>query len=110
MWNLDKILKEYVREGPLSARFSWKQAVGVVFIFSSKTSVLVWCGLKQAETEPKTSYVSDPRVSLDENIRFQKWAFSAGFQAENDPFINSDTGEWRADKIFYLHFYANMHA
>ncbi len=74
------------------ACFQWKHSGRVVFIFSSKTSILVWCGLKQAETEPKTSYVSDPRVSLDENVRFQKWAFSACFQAENDPFINSGTG------------------
>ncbi len=74
------------------ARFRWKQSVGVVFIFSSKTRVLVWCGLKQAENRLKTSYVSDLRLSLGENARFQKWAFSACFQAENDPFINSGTG------------------
>jgi hypothetical protein len=73
------------------ARFRWKQSVGVVFIFSSKTRVLVWCGLKQAENRPKTSYVSDPRLSLGVNARFQKWAFSACFQAENEPFINSGT-------------------
>jgi hypothetical protein len=51
---------------------------------------LVWCGLKQAENG--TSYISDPRLSLGENARFQKCAFSACFQAENDPFKNSGTG------------------
>ncbi len=30
-------------------------------------------------------------LSVGENLRFQKWAFSACFQAENDPFINSGT-------------------
>jgi hypothetical protein len=44
----------------------------VVFIFSSKTRVLVWCGLKLAENGPKTSYVFDPLLSLGENVRFQK--------------------------------------
>ena len=73
------------------ARLSWKLSVKVVFIFSSKTRVLVWYGLKQAENWPKTSCVSDLRLSLGENVRFQKWAFSACFQAENDPFINSGT-------------------
>ena len=48
-------------------------------------------GSKQAENEPKTTYVSDQRLSLGENLRFQKWAFSASLQAENDPFINSGT-------------------
>ena len=81
------------------ACFQWKHSGRVVFIFSSKTRVLVWCGLKQAEYGPKTSYVSDPRVSLGENVRFQKWAFSACFQAENDPFINSGTGQKVQRKI-----------
>jgi hypothetical protein len=54
-------------------------------------SILVWCGLKQAENGPKMSYVSDLRLSLGENVGFQKWAFSACFQAENDPFRNSGT-------------------
>jgi hypothetical protein len=39
----------------------------------------------------ETSYVSDLRLSLGENVRFQKWAFSACFQAENDLFKNSGT-------------------
>ncbi len=73
------------------ARFSWKLSVKVVFIFSSKTSILVWCGLKQAENEPKTTHVSDPRLSLCKNDRFQKRAYSACFQAENDLYINSGT-------------------
>jgi hypothetical protein len=73
------------------ARFSWKLSVKVVFIFSSKTSILVWCGLKQAENEPKTTHVSDPRLSLCENDRFKKRAYSACFQAENDLYINSGT-------------------
>jgi hypothetical protein len=67
--------------------------VEVVFIFSSKMRVLVWCGLKLAENEGKTTHVSDQHLSLGEYVRFQKWAFSACFQAENDPFINSGTGE-----------------
>jgi hypothetical protein len=29
-------------------------------------------GSKQAENEPKTTYVSDQRLSLGENLRFQK--------------------------------------
>jgi hypothetical protein len=73
------------------AHFRWKQSAGVVFIFSSKTRELVWCGLKQAEYGPKTSYVSDPRLSLGKNLHFQKWAFSACFQAENDPLKNLGT-------------------
>jgi hypothetical protein len=66
--------------------------VKVVFIFSSKTSILIWCGLKQAENEPKTTHVSDPGLSLGENRRFRKRSYSACFQAENDPYINSGTG------------------
>jgi hypothetical protein len=62
------------------ARFRWKQSAGVVFIFSSKTRVLVWCGIKQAENGPKTSYVSDPRLSLGENVRFQKYHFQLVFK------------------------------
>ncbi len=75
------------------ACFQWKHSGRVVFIFSSITRVLVWCGLKQAENVLKTIYFSDPRLSLGENVCFQKWAFSACFQAENEPFINSGTGE-----------------
>jgi hypothetical protein len=52
---------------------------------------LVWCGLKQAKNEPKTTHVSDPRLSLGENDRFQKRAYLACFQAENDLYINSGT-------------------
>ena len=63
----------------------------VVFIFSSKTSILVWCGLKQAENEPKTTHVSDPGLSLREYDRFQKPSYSACFQAENDLYKNSGT-------------------
>ena len=74
------------------AYFCWKQSEGVVFIFSSKTSVLPWFSLKQAENELKTNHVSDQRLSLGQNARFQKWAFSACFQDENDLFINLSTG------------------
>ncbi len=63
------------------AHFSWKLHVKVVFIFSSKTSVLVWYSLKQAENEPKTTPVSDLRLSHCENDRFQKRAYLACFQA-----------------------------
>ncbi len=73
------------------ACFPWKHSSRIVFIFSSKTRELVWCGLKQAENGLKTSYVFDLRLSLGENAGFQKWAFSACFQAENDPFKNSGT-------------------
>jgi hypothetical protein len=53
--------------------------------------VLVWCGLIQAENEPKMTNVSDPRLSLCENDRFQKPSYSACFQAKNDLYINSGT-------------------
>jgi hypothetical protein len=53
--------------------------------------VLVWCGLIQAENEPKMTNVSDPRLSLCENDRFQKPSYSACFQAENDLYKNSGT-------------------
>jgi hypothetical protein len=68
--------------------------VKVVFIFSSKTSILARCGLKQAENEPKTTHVSDPGLSLCENDRFQKRSYSACFQAENDLYINSGKGSF----------------
>ncbi len=74
------------------ARFSWKLSVKVVFILYSKTSVLVWYSLKQAENEPKTTHVSDLRLSLCENDHFQKRAYSACFQAEYNQYINSGTG------------------
>jgi hypothetical protein len=74
-----------------SARFSWKLSVKVVFIFSSKTSVLVWYSLKQAENDPNTTHVSDLRLSLCENDRFQKLAYSACFQAEYNLYINLGT-------------------
>ncbi len=35
--------------------------------------------------------VSDPRLSLCENDRFQKRSYSACFQAENDLYKNSGT-------------------
>ncbi len=73
------------------ARISWKLSVKVVFILSSKTSVLVWYSLKQAENEPKTTHVSDLRLSLSENDHFQKRAYSACFQAEYNLYINSGT-------------------
>ena len=63
----------------------------VVFIFSSKTSVLVGCGLKQAEYELNTTRVSDQCLSLAENLRIGKQAFSAGFHTENDLFKNPST-------------------
>jgi hypothetical protein len=53
--------------------------------------VLVWCSLIQAENEPKMTNVSDPRLSLSENDRFQKPSYSAFFQAKNDLYINSGT-------------------
>ena len=74
------------------ACFHSKQSVEVVFIFSSKTSVLVWCGLKQAENEPKTTHVFEYSLSLAENPSIQKRAYSAGFQAENSPTKNPSTG------------------
>ncbi len=69
----------------VSARIQWKQSVGVVFILASNTSVLVWFGWKQAEYEPNTTRVFDQRLSLGENARIQKQAFSARIQAENEP-------------------------
>ena len=63
----------------------------VVFIFSSKTRVLVWCGLKQAENEPKTTKVSELRLSLAANLRIQKRAFLASFQTENTLLKNPST-------------------
>jgi len=76
---------------PKKACFHWKQSVGVVFIFFSKTRVLVSCGLKQAENEPKTNHVSEQRLSLAENLRIQKRAFLASFQTENTGFKNPST-------------------
>ena len=74
------------------ARIHWKQSVEVVFTFSSKTRVLVWCGLKQAENEPKTTHVCELGLSLPENAGIQIRSFSASFQAENDPVKNPSTG------------------
>jgi len=81
------------------ARFSWKLSVKVVFILSSKTSVLVWYSLKQAENEPKTTHVSDLRLSLCENDHFQKRAYSACFQAEYNLYINSGTAVAVSQKV-----------
>jgi len=81
------------------ARFSWKLSVKVVFILSSKTSVLVWYSLKQAENEPKTTHVSDLRLSLCENDHFQKRAYSACFQAEYNLYINSGTTDCHSIKV-----------
>ena len=79
----------------------------VVFIFCSKTSILVRCGLKQAENEPKTTHVSDPGLSLREYDRFQKPSYSACFQAENDLYINSGTGVGdKLGKFFSQDIYA----
>jgi len=66
---------------------------------------LVWCGLKQAENEPKTTHVSEQCLSLAENAHIQKRSYSAGFQAENDPFKNPSTGQIRvaaATSLFQL--------
>ncbi len=71
------------------AHFSWKLSVKVVFIFSSKTRVLVWCGLKQAENEPKTTHVSDPGLSLREYDRFPETIVK---QAKYDLYKNSGIG------------------
>jgi hypothetical protein len=75
----------------LTACFQWKHSGKVVFIFSSKTRVLVWCGLKQAKNELNTTHVSDSHLSLVENDCFQKRVYLACFQAENDLYINSGT-------------------
>ena len=75
----------------------------VVSILSSKTSVLVWYSLKQAENEPKTTHVSDLRLSLCENDHFQKRAYSACFQAEYNLYINSGTGNGkRMDRVLLV--------
>jgi len=50
------------------------------------------CGLKQAENELNTTHFSEQGLSLAENLRIQKQAFSASFQTENDPFKNPSTG------------------
>jgi hypothetical protein len=42
-----------------------------------------WCGLKQAENKSKTTHVSDLRLSLCQNDRFQKRTYSACFQAKS---------------------------
>ena len=57
------------------ARFHQKQSVEVVFSLHSKTQVLVWCGLKQAENVRNMTRVSEQRVSLAEYLRIQKRAF-----------------------------------
>ncbi len=71
------------------ARFSWKLSVKVVFIFSSKTRILVWCGLKQAENELKTTH---PRlwftfISFVKMIVFR----NDRIQLVNDLYKNSGT-------------------
>ena len=91
-WKSANITEKICKLCQWTACFHWKHSGRVVFIFSSKTSILVWCGLKQAKYEPKTTHVSDPRLSLGENDRFQKRAYLACFQAENDLYINSGTG------------------
>jgi len=55
---------------------------------------MVWFGRKHPENEPNTTLVSEQRLSLAENPRFQKRAFWAGFQAENDPFKTPSTGSF----------------
>jgi len=52
---------------------------------------LVWCGLKQAENELNTPRVYDQHLSLAENLRIQKRAFSAGFYTENALFKHLST-------------------
>jgi len=54
-------------------------------------TVLVWCGLKQAEYELNTNHVSEQCLSLAENARIQKRAFSASFQTGNSLFKNPST-------------------
>jgi hypothetical protein len=44
---------------------------------------MVSCDLKRDENELKTTNVSDQRLSLVQNVRFQKRVFSACFQDEN---------------------------
>ncbi len=61
-----------------------KLSCWVVLNFFSNTRVLVWCNLKRAENELKTTHVFDHRLSLGVNARFQKLAFSACFQDENN--------------------------
>jgi hypothetical protein len=49
-----------------------ENSLSLYFIFYSKTTVLVWCGLKQAENELKTIVISDQRLSLvSRNWHFQ---------------------------------------
>jgi hypothetical protein len=52
--------------------------------------VLVLCDLKGVENELKTINVSD-QISLGQNARFQKRAFSACCQDENDLYKKPDT-------------------
>ena len=77
----------------------------VVFIFSSKTRVLVWCGLKQAEYQPNMTHVSEQCLSLAEYPRIRKRAFSAGFQTENDRFKNPSTDKVLLIVNFFLCIY-----
>jgi len=56
------------------------------FLFQNK--VLVWCSLKPAENELKTTYISDLSLSLAENAHIQKGSYSACFQAKNQEFKN----------------------
>jgi hypothetical protein len=56
------------------------------------------CDLKRAENELKTTNISDQRLSLGENARFQKRAFSACSQDENDLDKNPGT-RWNPPKL-----------
>jgi len=66
---------------------------------------LVWCSPKQAENELKTTHVSRQCLSLAENPSIQKRSYSAGFQAENNPFKNPSTdvpeGARASSSMFY---------
>jgi len=54
--------------------------------------VLVWWGRKLAENELNMTLVFEQHLSLGENSRIQKRAFSACLQAENIMFKNPSIG------------------
>ncbi len=65
--------------------FSENTLVRVVFIFSSKTRVLVWCGRKQAENGPKTSMSLIRVYLLAKTFVFRNEHFKLVFKLKTTP-------------------------
>jgi hypothetical protein len=53
---------------------------------------LLWCGIKRAENELKTTHVSDRRLSLGENAHFSEMSIFSLFSERKRPFSKSGHG------------------